>query len=209
MTPIEIDQSHALIGSLGQNVNWKAINPNALQFMIRSSKVTGEHLTAFINQGGRLLPSSSPTSFMVSYDFLPGHPNDKLAIHPDRSGLHEYKTAFFERSRIQDLCKDKKGGHIVAVLRDLPSLRKGRSEFLDARVLEELAYRNPELLSDYWKEGFTWFLGTGFQEGNEVFYPRLHWGYPGSAAYDGPRWQISRKSADAIKPEDFVVTASL
>lgn len=154
---IGIEQSHALLAILAQNVDWSAIEAQTAQAIILDPKGAGANFTKFIQQGARVLNGTG--KLMVDYSVKPSLISLAVESHVDRSDIAEIDIS--KLTRVQMLKSDESS---ITGNEYLKRLKESGAPMLDVRVMEELLKpENQHLIPEDWKKGLTYFFGTIFR----------------------------------------------
>lgn len=168
---IGIEQSHALLAILAQNVDWSAIEAQTAQAIILDPKGAGANFTKFIQQGARVLNGTG--KLMVDYSVKPSLISLAVESHVDRSDIAEIDISKLTRVQMLRDGESSISGHDY-----LKRLKESGVPMLDVRVMEELLKpENQHLIPEDWKKGLTYFFGTIYRnsDGN-LCAPCLSWG---------------------------------
>ena len=149
--PVSIDQSHAVVQALANNVDWPSLNPDVLQGIIKNPKDAGKQFTQFLKNGGRVIvgkPTIIPIDRTVSFNpaefigkgwSIAEEDERSLAlaeINLDEIGfelmLNQGETSVKGETKLERL---KAAGHIR----------------LDAKIFQTL-WENQQLIPESWKE---------------------------------------------------------
>lgn len=149
--PVSIDQSHAVVQALANNVDWPSLNPDVLQGIIKNPKDAGKQFTQFLKNGGRVIvgkPTIIPIDRTVSFSPAEFIGKDwKIAEEDERSlalaevnldeigfesMLNEGEASIKGETKLERL---KSAGHIR----------------LDAKIFQTL-WENQQLIPESWKE---------------------------------------------------------
>lgn len=167
---IGIEQSHALLAILAQNVDWSAIDAQTAQAIIANPKGAGTNFTRFIQQGARV--TNGTGKLTVDYSVKPSLISLAVESHVDRSDISEVDIS--KLTRIQMLRGDESSitGHEY-----LKRLKESGQPMLDVRVMEELLKpENQHLIPEDWKKGLTYFFGTIYRNSDgDLYAPCLGW----------------------------------
>ncbi len=135
MSSVTIDQSHAVMTVLATNVDWSALDPNVLQNqIILQPKDTGRRFTAFLKNGGRMLPGNlcvatapfDPEQFIGKEWKTLSEEQDKRAQY---LGEVDFSRAAF-LSCLKDGEKFVKGEEKLRRLKDSGRIRYGVTVFM-------------------------------------------------------------------------------
>ncbi|MFA5967155.1 MAG: hypothetical protein WC805_01375 [Patescibacteria group bacterium] len=206
--PVSIDQSHAVVQALANNVDWPSLNPDVLQGIIKNPKDAGKQFTQFLRNGGRVIvgkPTIIPIDRTVSFSPAEFIGKDwKIAEEDERS------LALAEVN-LDEVCFESmlnKGEISVKGETKLERLKTAGHIRLDAKIFQTL-WENQQLIPESWKEKIDGKTRYIFFDGTILLHPDgsrhvlyLYW-------YDGEwYWRYSWLGHDWPANDPSAVLAS-
>ena len=156
--PVELEQSHALIAVLAQNLDWEQLDAETIQAIIMAPREAGVQFTAFLRNGGRLVVGGKLT-IDRSKPFDPvafiGEKGLKIGEQDERA----LKLTEVDLSAVMLKHMLEDGEPPVVGEERQKRLKAAGYISLDARVFETL-WNNQHLIPESWKGKSVFFEGT-------------------------------------------------
>jgi len=149
--PVSIDQSHAVVQALANNVDWPSLNPDVLQGIIKNPKDAGKQFTQFLKNGGRLIvgkPTIIPIDRTVSFN-----PAEFISKSWSIAEEDERSLALAEIN-LDEVCFESmlnEGETSVKGEAKLERLKAAGHTRLDAKIFQTL-WEDQQLIPESWKE---------------------------------------------------------
>jgi hypothetical protein len=168
---ISIDQSHAVIQALANNVNWGDLDSATLQKIITNPKEAGRLFTEFLKNGGNITGSKSKIiTIDRSISFNPAKfiGKDWTIEEQDERSL-VLNEIDLSKISLETILKEK--GKVVNGEEKLKRLKESNVIRLDAQVFQTL-WENKHLIPEAWKEKingnmkYIFFNGTILRNSN-------------------------------------------
>lgn len=207
--PVSIDQSHAVVQALANNVDWPSLNPDVLQGIIKNPKDAGRQFTLFLKNGGRVIVGK-PTIIPIDRTTPPFNPTEFIGkdwkiVEEDERSL---ALAEINLDEVQFESMLNEGEASVKGETKLERLKSAGHIRLDAKIFQIL-WENQQLIPESWKEKINGNTRYIFFDGTVLFHPDgsrnvlyLYWG-------DGRwRWSYDWLSLDWRVNDPSVVLAS-
>ena len=186
---VSINQSHAVVQALANNVDWPSLNSDVLQGIIKNPKDAGRQFTQFLKNGGRVIvgkPTIIPIDRTVSF-------NPAEFIGKGWSIAEEESLALaLAEINLDEVCFEsmlmlKEGETSVKGETKLERLKVAGHVRLDAKIFQTLWEENQRLIPEGWKEKIDGKIRYIFFDGTILLSPDgsryvlcLYW--------DGGRW---------------------
>jgi len=163
--PVGRDQSHAIMGILAQNVDWDALDGDALQeHIFKRPKEVGAQFTLFLKNGGNVIITGSKLLIDRTKPFDPEFINKNWKIDEQDERSLQLTEIDLSAVRMEDMLRPEDNGSIQGEEK-LKRLKKAGHVRLDAAVFKAL-WDNQHLIPESWKSKYVYFDGTVLRSPN-------------------------------------------